>query len=215
MDSIGNAMGKMYRSVAGAFMSLPTDSKFYERGTLTPAEFILAGEQLVHRCPTWSWSSSNPKNIQNHFPEEQQFLITRGVPCKQRVKGLRTENEIIETDVGDGWVAAEIVEQAGEESKVIEITQNVAEEEKKSESSASIDDIPDLADLEIEDAIEDQNTAGFIFESGSEYISKEEPASNILKTRIYDLSITYDTYYQTPRLWLTGYDEYSNPLTNA
>lgn len=91
----------------------------------------------------------------------------------------------------------------------------MAEEEKKSESSASIDDIPDLADLEIEDAIEDQNTAGFIFESGSEYISKEEPASNILKTRIYDLSITYDTYYQTPRLWLTGYDEYSNPLTNA
>ena len=137
------------------------------------------------------------------------------MPCKQRVKGLKVENEIIETDVGDGWVAAEIVEQAGEESKVIEITQNVVEEEKKSESSASIDDIPDLADLEIEDAIEDQNTAGFIFESGSEYISKEEPASNILKTRIYDLSITYDTYYQTPRLWLTGYDEYSNPLTNA
>ena len=30
---------------------------------------------------------------------------------------------------------------------------------------------------------------------------------DILKTRTYDLHITYDKYYQTPRLWLTGYDE--------
>lgn len=29
----------------------------------------------------------------------------------------------------------------------------------------------------------------------------------ILQTRTYDLHITYDKYYQTPRLWLTGYDE--------
>ena len=31
--------------------------------------------------------------------------------------------------------------------------------------------------------------------------------SNILRTRTYDLNITYDKYYQTPRLWLYGYDE--------
>lgn len=29
----------------------------------------------------------------------------------------------------------------------------------------------------------------------------------IIKTRTYDLHITYDKYYQTPRLWLRGYDE--------
>jgi hypothetical protein len=44
------------------------------------------------------------------------------VPCKQRVRGLRSENEIIETDVGDGWVAAEIVYKVEEESKDIEIS---------------------------------------------------------------------------------------------
>jgi len=32
---------------------------------------------------------------------------------------------------------------------------------------------------------------------------------NILQTRTYDLHITYDKYYQTPRLWLSGYDEVS------
>lgn len=29
----------------------------------------------------------------------------------------------------------------------------------------------------------------------------------ILQTRTYDLYINYDKYYQTPRLWLFGYDE--------
>lgn len=31
----------------------------------------------------------------------------------------------------------------------------------------------------------------------------------ILKTRTYDLHITYDKFYQTPRLWLYGYNEVS------
>lgn len=36
---------------------------------------------------------------------------------------------------------------------------------------------------------------------------------DILRTRTYDLHITYDKYYQTPRLWLYGYDENRRPLT--
>lgn len=41
---------------------------------------------------------------------------------------------------------------------------------------------------------------------------KAEPGSEdaILQTRTYDLYITYDKYYQTPRLWLFGYDEVRN-----
>jgi ubiquitin-like-conjugating enzyme ATG3 len=35
---------------------------------------------------------------------------------------------------------------------------------------------------------------------------------NIVRTRTYDLYITYDKYYQTPRLWLAGYDESGSPL---
>ena len=31
--------------------------------------------------------------------------------------------------------------------------------------------------------------------------------SGIVQTRTYDLNITYDKYYQTPRLWLFGYNE--------
>ena len=38
-------------------------------------------------------------------------------------------------------------------------------------------------------------------------------ALEIIKTRTYDISITYDFYYRTPRLWLFGYDEKGVPLT--
>ena len=30
---------------------------------------------------------------------------------------------------------------------------------------------------------------------------------NLLQVRTYDVMITYDKYYQTPRIWLVGYDE--------
>lgn len=44
--------------------------------------------------------------------------------------------------------------------------------------------------------------------------NKSESDNNeIVATRTYDLNITYDKYYQTPRLWLCGYDENHRPLT--
>jgi len=35
---------------------------------------------------------------------------------------------------------------------------------------------------------------------------------NIMRTRTYDISMTYDKYYQTPKFWLFGYDEARQPL---
>jgi ubiquitin-like-conjugating enzyme ATG3 len=36
---------------------------------------------------------------------------------------------------------------------------------------------------------------------------------NVVATRTYDLSLTYDKYYQTPRVWLFGYSERNQPLS--
>lgn len=36
---------------------------------------------------------------------------------------------------------------------------------------------------------------------------------SILRCRRYDVSITYDNYYRTPRIWLFGYDENGSALT--
>lgn len=37
----------------------------------------------------------------------------------------------------------------------------------------------------------------------------EVAKGNLLQVRTYDVMITYDKYYQTPRIWLLGYDEVS------
>ena len=48
---------------------------------------------------------------------------------------------------------------------------------------------------------------------GGGYMVAQEPDDNVVATRTYDLSITYDKYYQTPRVWLFGYSELGSPLS--
>lgn len=52
-----------------------------------------------------------------------------------------------------------------------------------------------------------ETDAATIEVKASTSIPKKEETDDILRTRTYDLHITYDKYYQTPRLWLYGYDE--------
>ena len=42
---------------------------------------------------------------------------------------------------------------------------------------------------------------------------KSEFLNQNAEFRTYRVSITYDTYYHSPRLWLSGNDEDENPLT--
>ena len=59
----------------------------------------------------------------------------------------------------------------------------------------------------LDDLVDDDVVAGDEFT-----LMDGEGDSKILRTRTYDLSITYDKYYQTPRMWLFGYDEDNQPL---
>ena len=43
-------------------------------------------------------------------------------------------------------------------------------------------------------------------------INDNNDKNQVMQTRTYDLFITYDKYYQTPRMWITGYDEDGVPL---
>lgn len=40
----------------------------------------------------------------------------------------------------------------------------------------------------------------------------DEGNNNSLIYRYYDVSITYDLYYETPRIWLLGFDQFGMPL---
>ena len=56
MDIIKNAKYAMYRNLTalvGKKKPLLTDSVFMQDGRITPQEFILAGDNLTHKCSTW------------------------------------------------------------------------------------------------------------------------------------------------------------------
>lgn len=97
-------------------------SSFRNTGQITPEEFVLAGDYLVYKFPTWSWAdASSPAKRVSYLPDGKQFLVTRGVPCHRRLNenfagdaGL--EDEIIRDylsggngddntdDADDGWL---------------------------------------------------------------------------------------------------------------
>lgn len=70
------------------FAPLNHTSNFRTTGQLTPEEFQAAGDFLVYKFPSWSWAdAATPDKRVSYFPAGKQYLITRGVPCKRRVKG--------------------------------------------------------------------------------------------------------------------------------
>ncbi|EAU90911.2 autophagocytosis associated domain-containing protein [Coprinopsis cinerea okayama7 len=84
------------------------------------------------------------------------------------------------------------------------------------QETPDLDDIPDMEeDLEEADEATATKPAAAAPAAGAAKTSAVvEPAkTNLLQVRTYDVMITYDKYYQTPRLWLIGYDENRTPLT--
>jgi ubiquitin-like-conjugating enzyme ATG3 len=73
------------------------------------------------------------------------------------------------------------------------------------EEIPDLDDIPDMDD-------DDLQTGGLVEEEDDAAALSAPASSNLVQVRTYDCSITYDKYYQTPRMWLLGYDEHKAPL---
>jgi ubiquitin-like-conjugating enzyme ATG3 len=70
------------------FAPLNHNSNFRATGQITPEEFQAAGDFLVYKFPSWSWAdAASPDKRVSYFPNGKQYLVTRGVPCKRRVKG--------------------------------------------------------------------------------------------------------------------------------
>jgi len=74
------------------------------------------------------------------------------------------------------------------------------------EAPPDLDDIPDMEEEGLE---EDDDAAQIQVQPEPVQVAK----GNLLQVRTYDVMITYDKYYQTPRIWLLGYDESGTPLT--
>lgn len=212
-----------------------------ENGTLTPEEFLQAGDQLTFKFPTWQWEGGDPSRRVSYLPSDKQYLITRNVPCRVNVRTLdymmqhktRTEDEWLLPEAAAGGQPGEgdgelrdIDDLAGDgehgaTSSVVEDGPLIGVQEDFLDSSGPQGKdgagLPDFSDLDAELAEEDPASrpfgAGSADASGdAPYLIADAPDANVVRTRTYDLSITYDKYYQTPRMWLFGYDEGGEPL---
>eukprot|EP00441_Pelagodinium_beii_P038950 CAMPEP_0197651648 /NCGR_PEP_ID=MMETSP1338-20131121/33469_1 /TAXON_ID=43686 ORGANISM="Pelagodinium beii, Strain RCC1491" /NCGR_SAMPLE_ID=MMETSP1338 /ASSEMBLY_ACC=CAM_ASM_000754 /LENGTH=280 /DNA_ID=CAMNT_0043226339 /DNA_START=66 /DNA_END=905 /DNA_ORIENTATION=- len=232
MESLSIAkhrMGDAFRHAVSAITTVSSESKFIESGTLTPQEFLEAGEQLTFKFPTWQWASGDASKRSTYLPQEKQYLITRNVPCKDRVRALDTA---VQRESEDGWMTLEGAPGssavADEELKDVDdlagaggasssqpkgIVFDAEEDFISSPKAAS--KLPDFSDLDAQLAEDDVPAfgGGGGYGGNDNYIVAEAPDSGTLKMRTYDVSITYDTYYLTPRLWLFGYSEAGEPLT--
>lgn len=53
MDNLKYQGYKVFTNIAAQMQGTLKESKFIEKGILTPEEFVIAGDHLTHKCPTW------------------------------------------------------------------------------------------------------------------------------------------------------------------
>ncbi|KAI9811801.1 MAG: E2-like enzyme [Thelocarpon impressellum] len=184
-------------------------STFRSTGQITPEEFVLAGDYLVFKFPTWSWAdASEPSRRVNYLPDGKQFLVTRGVPCHRRLDenfaGDAGQDESIVGDGfatgeggagDDGWLSTGGMA-ASQEAKARDV-RTVDESGNMGEREEDEDEIPDMEDEEDDDEA---------------IIRDPKGSGTTAPIRTYNLYITYTPYYRTPRLYLSGYLSASEPL---
>ncbi|KAK1307382.1 Autophagy-related protein 3 [Acorus calamus] len=209
----------LYKGTVEKITKHRTVSAFKEKGVLSVDEFVLAGDNLVSKCPTWSWESGEPSKRVDYLPADKQFLITRNVPCLRRASAVEEEYEAAGgeylLDDEDDWVATHGNPKETKQREEEDLPSIETLEIGKSRTIQAIpsyfggeqeDDIPDMSEYE---DTEDHDPATL---PSSYFVAHEPDDDDFLHTRTYGISITYDKYFQTPRVWLTGYDESRMPL---
>jgi ubiquitin-like-conjugating enzyme ATG3 len=146
------------------------------------------------------------------FPSltDKQYLITRNVPCQTRVASM--ENHLATEDAGDGddWIVSHLIKDTSleEEFDILNEDGEVVEQTMESAKQSAVEeDVNEYADME---GFEDDN---ILDDDAAEENLVQEEGSNLVRVRTYDITITYDKYYQTPRVWLTGKSGDGHPLS--
>lgn len=181
----------------------------FKSGLLTPEEFIQAGDYLVYKCPTWEWSGGVESKRRPYFKDpNKQYLVSRNLPCSVRCDQVEFKPLSEEA----GWtIYQDVLDKPKEVPIDIDEQQKVERDEEAQEKSVDDDEEED----EQNEKEKEGSESDFILaaDSDSDVDVAAFDDDGIVKTRTYDLYITYDNYYRTPRVWLYGYDENGHPLS--
>ena len=113
MNLLHSALDK----VRDRYAPISRTSTFRSTGQITPEEFVAAGDYLVYKFPSWSWSdASSVARRVNYLPEGKQFLVTRGVPCHRRLdENFAGGGGAADDLVRDGFLGGPEGEEAGDD----------------------------------------------------------------------------------------------------
>ncbi|KOB87561.1 hypothetical protein PFDG_03807, partial [Plasmodium falciparum Dd2] len=167
-------------------------------------------------------ASVDKDRVVPYLPENKQFLITKNVPCKQRIKDLNNivhDLKIVDND----WLLPSYEEDNNPtdiyeylpnseytiNDKNVQNVQNIYNYEEEEEDE-NCDEAIDINNFYMENNLIKEHDPASI--NSTSCYSKNMLHDNLMKIRTYDVSITYDKYYQTPRIWLFGYNESGDPL---
>ncbi|CRK94995.1 CLUMA_CG008481, isoform A [Clunio marinus] len=227
MENVINRIKQTTLSVAEQLTPVLKESKFKECGRITPEEFIAAGDHLVHHCPTWSWAAGDETKAKSYLPKDKQFLITKNVPCLRRCKQMEfsgVERIVEDVEGEEGWVTHDTEgdedesnenpsEMTLDNSKIDEIRAKNESQNADNNSNDEDDEgeAMDMEDFEESGMLDNVDPSVAIIQP----VEKKNPITSesddsIVHTRTYDLHIVYNKYYQTPHLFLIGYDKDEN-----
>ena len=213
MNNPLHKLKKLTEDLYSGMTSTLKESKFYEEGVLTPEEFIEAGNFLISKCPTWKWCAAEEKLFDKRLPKDKQYLKTN-VPsykrCSEYLKNNATTEKVVEGD----WVDADLENRPKDGKKPAALNLDI-EEKKKEIVAKNVDNDDDDFVIEGLDNAGKKDGDGDDFEIvDDEKKEKPETQVDVVKTRTYDVTVTYDFYYKVPRMWLMGYNEKGLPLTD-
>lgn len=194
-----------------------TTSQFYEKGQITPDEFVSAGDYLVRLSPTWSWARGDNLRSKSYLPPDKQFLLLKSAPCRRRVGACSRDDH--DHDIISMFASEEVV-------PVLPT------------SPATVSSVRSIHTADHIDTLEHGSGSGSrraSLRSNRHSIGSEdeygdltqfiEPVLNVIDTaaatpagttvdeiRTYELTIVYDNYYRTPRVYLRGFANDGRPL---
>lgn len=175
--------------------TIPKKSVFLEDGRLLPEEFTAAGDRLILASKMWSWAAASKEGYKEPVLDaDKQYLRAKTVSRSRFKEEPVDDLEVVELEdgfkalLGDKQVQTQLMEP--EEPKPAE-TQPETSAPVKAQNWFEEDDEPQAGEAE-----ENAKTAAI--------------DENL---RTYEVNITYDRHYLTPRLWLSGVDYKGVPLS--
>ena len=140
------------------------------------------------------------------------------MPCYKRCSEIEYTDEhekLLEPDDAEGgWVDTHHFANLNEQVKEMTLSENPNSKAvtKQADEEDEDDEAGDMEDF-VESGLIDEDDNAVVQTTEASGGNDDVPDDAIVPTRTYDLNITYDKYYQTPRLWLSGHDENQHPLS--